>query len=112
MGPRAGRPAGPGGALGGGGPYSAVMVSKWFVFVSRARVLAPLKVSSVCSTARLVGLFSLMNVIEPPPSALTASIVAGLNATVSTPMPVGRVAMMLPFLAFRITTVGDGWREY
>ena len=28
MGPRAGRPAGPGGALAGAGPYSAVMVSR------------------------------------------------------------------------------------
>src|SRR6266566_3760538 len=46
-------------------------------------------VCSVCSTAKLVGLFSLMKVIDPLPSALMASIVAGLNVTVSTPMPVG-----------------------
>ena len=67
-------------------------------------------VGSVCSTAKLVGLFSLMNVIVPPLSALMASMVAGLNATVSTPTPVGSVVMILPFSAFTITTVGDGRR--
>src|SRR5208282_4687663 len=110
MGPRAGRHAGLGCASAGGGPNSAVMVSTWFVFVSRARVLAHGMVVSVCSTAKLVGLFSLMNVMVPPPSALIASIVAELNATVSTPSPVGKVVRMLPLSAFKITTVGEGWR--
>src|ERR1700730_7266519 len=79
MGPRAGRPAAPGRAPAGAGSKSAVMVSTRFVFVSRARVLAPDLVCSVCSTAKVVGLLSLMNVIEPLFSALIASIVAGLN---------------------------------
>src|SRR5580700_11176086 len=89
IGPRAGRPAGPGGALGAGGSNSAVMVNTWFVFESSVSVLAPAIVGSVCSTTKLVGLFSFMNVIDPLFSALIASIVAGLKATVSTPTPVG-----------------------
>src|SRR5215472_9876119 len=110
IGPRGGRPAGPGGASGAGGPYSAAIVKRWFVFVSSARVFAPFIVSSVCSTSKLVGLFSLMNVIVPAFSALIASIVFGLNATVSTPAPVGRVVMILPLSAFTTTTTGEGCR--
>src|SRR5262249_49398127 len=110
MGPRAGRPAGPGGALGAAGWYSAVIVKMWFVLVSSVMVLAPGGVSSVCSTTKPVGLFSLIKVIAPPLDALIASLVAGLNATVSTPSPVGNVVMMLPFPAFRITTTGLGSR--
>ena len=50
-----------------------------------------------------------MNVIEPPFSALMASMLAGLKATVSTPLPVGSVVMMLPLWELTTTTTGDGW---
>src|SRR5665213_70701 len=104
------RPGIGGGALAGIGPYSAPMVSTWFVFVSSTMVLAPSIVCSRCSTTKLVGLFSLMNTIEPSPAVLMASIVAGLNATVSTFRAVGKVVMMLPLLAFRMITTGVGRR--
>jgi hypothetical protein len=110
IGPRRGRPGGPGGALGDGGSNCAVMVKMRLVRVSSARVLATFIVDSVCSTANRVGLRSLMKVMVPPVSALIASSVAGLKATVSTPSPVGRVVMMCPSRALRITTVGEGWR--
>ena len=47
---------GPG--VGRGGADSGVLVGKVLVFVSRANVLAPAMVCSVCSTTKLVGLFS------------------------------------------------------
>src|SRR5581483_9692140 len=95
IGPRAGRPPGPGCASAGGGPNSAAMVNRWPVLESSAKVLAPTMVGSVCSTSKLVGLVSLIKVIVPANSALIASLVAGLNATVSTPAPVGRVVRRL-----------------
>ena len=63
--------------------------------MSSARVFAPFMVASVCSSSKLVGLFSFMNVMVPAFSALIASIVFGLNATVSTPVPVGSVVMIV-----------------
>lgn len=58
------------------------------------------------------GLFSLMNTTEPAPAVRIASIVAGLNATLSTFMADGREVIMLPLSAFTITTRGDGGRQY
>src|SRR5690348_16448258 len=45
MGPRAGRPAGPGGALGAAGSNSADIVNRWPVLGSSTSVLAPVIVS-------------------------------------------------------------------
>src|SRR6185369_5075260 len=116
IGPRAGprppRPCGgappAGGAAGGGGggPYSAAIVRIWFVFVSSVSVLAPTIVWRSCSTAKLVGLFSLTIVMVPLPCELKASIVAGLKTTPSEPPTNGSEVMILPSSALRITIRG------
>src|ERR1019366_7903298 len=116
IGPRAGprppRPCGgapPAGGVaggGGGGPYSAAIVSMWFVFVSNVSVLAPAIVWRSCSTAKLVGLFSLTIVLVPLPCELKASIVAGLNTAPSEPPASGSEVMILPSSALRITIMG------
>src|SRR5580700_2465391 len=100
------RPAGGGAGLtgaGGGGPYSAVISRIRLVLLSSVKVLAPTGVATVCSTAKLVGLFSLMTVRVPSPCELKASIVLGLKVAPSTPVPIGSVARIFPVSAFRIT---------
>src|SRR5438874_1895378 len=111
MGPRAGpRPPRPGvgvavgaGVAGtGGGPYSAAIVRMWLVLVSKVRVLAPVMVWRFCSTAKLVGLFSLTIVMVPLPWELKTSIVAGLKTAPSEAPASGRVVMILPSSALRM----------
>ena len=87
----------------GTGPYSAVMVKIRSVFVSRVSTLARAGVGTVCSTAKLVGEFSLMTVSVPSPCELNASMVAGLKVAPSQPLPMGRSVMMCPSVAERMT---------
>src|ERR1017187_3973803 len=94
---------------GGGGVNSPVIEKIWFVLVSTVIVRAPSFVCAFCSTSKLVGLFSLMTVSVPSPCELNASIVFGLNPAPSTPLPIGRVVMILPSSAFRITMVAGSW---
>ena len=68
--------------------------------VSSDEVLQPGLVCTVCSTAKLVGLFSLMMVSVPSRCELNASIVLGLNPPPSVPLPMGSVASTLPSSAF------------
>ena len=62
-----------------------------FVFVSNVEVLAPIIVCTVCSTSKLVGLFSFTMVSVPSPCELNASIVDALKTAPSTPAPMGNV---------------------
>src|SRR5437867_7540585 len=56
------------------------------------------------------GLFSLIMVNVPLPCVLKASIVEGLNTAPSDPPASGRLAMILPSAAVRITIMGcAGW---
>src|SRR5665213_3605487 len=71
--------------------------------VSSAEVLQPALVCTVCSTAKLVGLLSLMMVSVPLRCELHASIVAGLNPPPSVPPSRGSVASTLPSPAFTTT---------
>jgi hypothetical protein len=104
MSPRGG-PAGRAGAPGGAGANSADMSKRWLVLLSNVRVLATGMVFRVCSTTKLVGLFSLTTVNVPSLCELNASIVEGLNTAPSVPEPIGRVVMIVPFSGLRITIV-------
>ena len=69
-------------------------------------------VCSVCSTSKVVGLFSLMIVSVPFPAELKASIVLGLNTAPSDAPSKGSVVITLPVSAFIITiTPGAGVRH-
>ena len=73
--------------------------------------MQPDLVGTVCSTAKLVGLLSLMMVSVPSRCELNASIVAGLNPPPSVPLPMGSVASTLPSSAFT-TTQTSGVRAH
>jgi hypothetical protein len=75
------------------------------VLVSSVQVLARGIVLTVCSTTKLVGLFSLMMVSVPSPWELKASMVAGLKPPPSVPFPMGSVSRIFPSTALRMTTV-------
>src|SRR5512146_1912513 len=72
-------------------------------FESSEQVLHPALVSTFCSTAKLVGLFSLMIVSVPSRWELNASIVFGLKPPPSVPLPIGSVARTFPSSAFKMT---------
>ena len=79
--------------------YSAVISRMCSVFESNVSVFARTGVVTVCSTTKLVGLFSLITVTVPSPWELNASMVFGLNTAPSVPAPSGRVVQ--DFAVFR-----------
>src|SRR5579863_10291449 len=91
-----------GAGLAGTGPYSAVIDKIWFVLASSVSVLARAGVGTVCSTEKLVGESSFTMVRDPSPWELKASIVDGLKAAPSDPLPIGRSVMMCPSVAERM----------
>src|ERR1019366_145114 len=98
------RPPAAGGAVGAGGAANSAVISRMLlVLLSRVRVLARTGVVTVCSTTKVVGLFSLITVSVPSPCELKASMVAGLKTAPSVPAPRGRAAMNLPSSALSIT---------
>ena len=106
------RPPGPPGAAGAGVgagaagvSYSSDITKIRLVLLSSVRVRAPFMVLTICSTAKLVGLFSLMTVSVPSPCESNASMVLGLNTAPSVAGPMGRVSRILPSSALRITMV-------
>ena len=91
-------------AAAGAGAGARSMVAKriWPVLASREEHLAPALVTTLCSSTKSVGLFSLMTAKVPSaPCELKASMVAGLNSAESQPRPVGREVMILPSAAFK-----------
>src|SRR6185369_5118694 len=94
----------------GVGDGSVVIKTIWFFFVSSVQVLARALVCTVCSTSKLVGLISLMMVNVPSAPELNASCVAGLNRPPSDPLPIGRLARILPSSALS-TTHACGFRH-
>src|SRR6202000_2757590 len=100
--PRAGRPPGEGA---GAGVNSAVISSNRSVLRSRVSVFARGCVCSVCSTTKLVGLFSFTIVNVPSPCELNASIVFESKTAPSDPLPIGNVSRIFPLPAFKITIV-------
>src|SRR5580700_2854223 len=91
------------GAAAAPGMRSVQTVTMTLFLVSSDDVLQPVLVCTVCSTAKLVGLLSLMMVSVPSRCELQASIVAGLKPPPSVPLPRGRVVMTLPVSAFTMT---------
>src|ERR1017187_7379126 len=85
------------------GARSVQIKTIWLCLVSSEQVLQPCLVCTVCDTAKLVGLLSLMMVSVPSRCELNASIVAGLNPPPSVPLPRGSVASTLPSSAFTTT---------
>src|SRR5438093_3883860 len=102
--PRPPRP--PPGGGGGADPRSSLIVKMRFVLLSNVIVRAPFIVCRFCSTSKLVGLFSLTIVSVPLPCVLKASMVEGLNTAPSDPPASGRLVMILPSLALKITIMG------